>query len=274
MGSILVSTKVYEKIFWSPLCLILLGVFTIIMTVCSIKQGFKLKKIGFQFCHLGIVVILIGACIGYFAAEKATAAFPMNTAYDQLQLEDDQVVALGFSVSVIDFQVTHYNPDYYLFKPLDGKAKSNDLKDYKNLGKFTSTFDGSYDLGEYGRIDAKELKDSMTEDGWRNKYELKNGLTLVKATSKDKHYLAKLKIIDSNSREIIENLEVNHPVNYNGWRFYLGSYDRAQNSYVVLTVRRDPGSVFVIYGMWVALFGTIILCFRKRNYLQGGENNG
>jgi hypothetical protein len=198
----------------------------------------------------------------------------MNTPYDQLQLENDQVVALGFSVSVIDFQVTRYDPDYYLFKPLNGNTKSNDLKDYKNLGEFKSTFDGSYDLKGYGRIEAQELKDSTAKDGWRNKYELKNGLILVKAVPKDKHYLAKLKMIDSNNREIIENLEVNHPVNYNGWRFYLGSYDSEQNSYVVLTAKRDPGTVFVIYGMWVALFGTIILCFRKRNYLQGGESNG
>ncbi|RCX08489.1 ResB-like family protein [Anaerobacterium chartisolvens] len=272
-GSILVSSKAYEKIFWSPLCLILLGVFTVIMMVCSFKQGLSLKKVGFQICHMGIVVILIGAGIGYFAGVKATAVFPMDTPYNQLQLEDGRVVDMGFHVSVIDFQVTRYNPDYYLYKPLEGNAKSDDLKDYENLGAFASSFDGSYDLKKYGRIDAQELRDSTARDGWCSKYPLENGLILVKAAPKDKHYLAKLQIIDSNNREIIEKLEVNHPVDYSGWRFYLGSYDSENNSYVVLTAKRDPGTALVIYGMWAVLFGTVILCFRKRNYLQGGESD-
>ncbi|HEX2927470.1 MAG TPA: cytochrome c biogenesis protein ResB [Ruminiclostridium sp.] len=274
IGSILVSSRLYEKIFWSPICFILLGVFTVILIIYSFKQGFSFRKIGFQFCHLGIVIILIGACIGYFVAVKATAVFPMNTPYDQLQLENDKVVALGFSISVIDFQVKRYNPEYYLFKPLKENSKSNDLKDYKKLGEFTSNFDESYDLKEYGRINAQKLKDNTAKDGWRSKYELENGLILVKAAPKDKYYLAKLKIIDSNSREIIENLEVNHPVGYKGWKFYLSSYDMEENSYVVLTAKCDPGVNFVIYGMWIALLGTILLCFQKKNYLQGGETNG
>lgn len=272
VGSILVSTKVYEKIFWSPLCLILLAAFTVIMVVCSFKQGFSLKKIGFQLCHLGIVIILIGACIGYFVAIKTTAAFPMNAPFNQFQLEDGSLVDLDFTVSAVDFQVSRYDPDYFLLKALNGNTKSNDMKDFKNLGVFKKQFDGSYDLKEYGRIDSSKLKDNSAKNGWIDRFELKNDLVLIKATPKDKHYLAKLMFVDSNNREIIENLEVNHPVNYNGWRFYLGSYDREQNSYIVLTARRDPGTVFVIYGIWAVLLGTIILCFRKRNYMQGGNN--
>lgn len=272
-GSIMMSTKLYENIFRSPVSLALLGAFTIMLTVCSLRYGFSFKKIAFQFCHLGIVIILIGAGTGYFTAVKATAVFPMNTAYNQLQLENNDVVTLGFTVSVTDFQVERYNPDYYLLKPLKANTESNDLKDYQNLGIIKSTFDGRYDLKGYGIIDAQMLRDSTAKDGWRSKYVLKDGLVMVKAVPKDKHYLAKLKFIDNNNREIIEDLEVNHPVEYSGWKFYLSSYDTVENSYVVLAAKHDPGAVFVIYGMWLALLGTVMLCLQKRDYLQGGETN-
>lgn len=273
IGSILMSTKIYEKIFWSPLCFLLLGIFTVITAVCSFKQGFKIKKIGFQLCHLGIVVIMFGACIGYFSSVKSVAAFPMNVPFTQFQLEDNSVIDLDFSVSVIDFQVTRYDPDYYLLRALNGNTKSNDIKDFENLGVFKQQFDGSYNLKEYGIVGSDELKDSGARDGWRDRLELKNDLVLIKDTPKDKHYLAKIMFVDANGREIIESLEVNKPVDYSGWRFYLNSYDRDMNSYVVLTAKRDPGTIFVIYGIWAVLIGTVILCFGKRNYLQGGNNN-
>ena len=180
IGSILMSTKIYERVFWSPLCFILLGIFTVILLVCSFKQGFKVKKIGFQLCHLGIVVIMFGACIGYFTSAKSVAAFPMNTPFTQFQLEDNSVIDLNFSVSVTDFQVTRYDPDYYLLRALKGNTKSNDIKDFENLGVFKQQFNGSYNLKEYGIVDSKELKDTGAKDGWRDRLELKISIILQK----------------------------------------------------------------------------------------------
>jgi hypothetical protein len=58
-------------------------------------------------------------------------------------------------------------------------------------------------------------------------------------------------------------VSINHPADYKGWRFYLVSYDQQNQRHVQLSVRRDPGRMVVIAGIWAVIAGTFVFCFRK-----------
>jgi len=72
-------------------------------------------------------------------------------------------------------------------------------------------------------------------------------------------------------------VSINHPAQFKGWRFYLMSYDQMRQSYVQLSVRRDPGRNAVIAGIWLTIIGTFVLCFRREGVgcrMSGDEKGG
>ena len=68
-------------------------------------------------------------------------------------------------------------------------------------------------------------------------------------------------------------LQVNHPVLYDGWKFYLMDYDREAGSYVTLYAKNDPGNLPIRIGIWMLLIGTVLMCFRILEK-KGEENHG
>lgn len=85
-----------------------------------------------------------------------------------------------------------------------------------------------------------------------------------------KLYRASLKITANNGTTINHELEVNHPVTYSGWKFFLMSYDTQARRYVALSARHDPGRNLVFAGIGMLMIGCTMMCFRK----NGGDNAG
>lgn len=57
---------------------------------------------------------------------------------------------------------------------------------------------------------------------------------------------------------------VNHPVRRNGWKIYLMSVD-ADNMFVHLMFKNDPGEIMSLIGAWSIIIGTVMMCLiRKR----------
>jgi cytochrome c biogenesis protein ResB len=79
-----------------------------------------------------------------------------------------------------------------------------------------------------------------------------------------RHFQASLCISRKDGPDISRELEVNHPVEYGGWRFFLMSYDTESRRYVVLSARHDPGRPVVFAGMAMLMVGSAIMCFRKK----------
>jgi cytochrome c biogenesis protein ResB len=65
-------------------------------------------------------------------------------------------------------------------------------------------------------------------------------------------------------RSVEKCVTVNHPAVHGGWRFYLMSYDREAQEYVVLLARRDPGRGIAIAGMFCLMAGVALTCFVRR----------
>jgi hypothetical protein len=62
-------------------------------------------------------------------------------------------------------------------------------------------------------------------------------------------------------------LRVNHPLSIDGWRIYLMSHSQTPRPYVVLLLRRDPGRLLVLAGIWCLILGVAGLCW-------GGDTGG
>ena len=78
-----------------------------------------------------------------------------------------------------------------------------------------------------------------------------------------KHFQASLRITAVDGSTSASELEVNHPAEHAGWRFYLMSYDTDARRYVVLNARKDPGRKIVFTGIAMLMTGISILCWRK-----------
>lgn len=265
VGSIVMVVNEGENFFANPYFILLLAVFALLTILCSCRHGFSVKKIGFHLCHFGIVAILIGGCIGTFKTVKTNFAVPVdpNMFYSQLQLDDESVAELGFNFGLIDFEVEKYDPDYGLYKFVGQDRNNPQNEDFVFVKEVKQHIDGTYDAGRYGRIPFAQLRDATSPDGWAEHYLVNDDMVLFKSYAADKQYVAKMRISSDTGEKIDKEVRVNHPLDYNGWRFYLVSYDTNQGTYVSFSARRDPGRLFVIYGIWANMIGTAFICFKR-----------
>ena len=261
---ILVPVNLQIIVFTSPIFIALLTLLVILILLESRKQGFSWRKLGFQLSHLGVVIVLTGALLGYAFAQDTFFYIPIGSQYffDKLPKADNNQIELGFSFNIADFKVEHYDPDYALYKPVSNSDSKSGNTDYEYV-KTVSILPGRlYDLGLFGKIQASNLKEEEGSN-WVSEYVLDNDWKLIKLQTVDRFYLAEMNIFDGGVQK--KNLSVNHPVNYQGWRFFLMSYDSEANNYVFLRARKDQGRYFVIIGIWLLIIGVGALGFRKQS---------
>ena len=241
-------------IFASPLFIALLAVLSLLLLGCALRRR-PWRDLGFVLAHGGLVLILLGAFVGFLLGRKAEFAAPISPEHvlHELPGPGEQPIALPFGLSVTEFSVQFYDPGYHLYRPPQGTA------DY--VFERTLALQG----GERLVIDAglilpaSELRDA--QGNWVRQHPLPDGRLLQMADPSPRHYEATLRLSHETRPSRQARLRVNHPVSEQGWRFYLMSYDRRDRQYVVLSARRDPGRALVIPGLWAVMLGMAWLCW-------------
>lgn len=180
-------------IFKTPVFVGLAGLLVGLILYCSWKGGMGFRRIGFLLVHVGVVVILVGAVVGWRTGEKHDFALPIGLGeyVREIQLREGGSVPLPFGMACHRFSVEFYEPQ--------GKSS------VPRLFLADMAF----------QIEGEPVRE--------------------------------------------EKLAVNHPIEIQGWRFYLMSYDSQNRAYVVLTARRDPGRLAVVAGIWMVIVGTVML---------------
>jgi len=206
-GAIPVMGGAQVAIFHTPFFILLTAGLSIsVLTCCWKRRSINFRNAGFQLTHLGIIVILIGAMVGFLFAKKSEFALPISGEHEIRQLPtgvDDSYFNLDFGITVTDFRVDFYEQ------------------------------------------------------------------TGQKANPTPKHFQASLTIRDKDNSTTKHELMVNHPVEHDGWRFFLMSYDRESRRYVELSARNDPGRNIVFAGIAMLMLGISITCFRKNEGSNG-----
>jgi hypothetical protein len=261
-GVLPVADGTQDVIFRTPVFIALLFVLACTLVFACFKQRFSFKNIGFYLAHLGVAAILVGAGIGFVFGSKTSCTLPVDEQHktSEIILKNGKAVPLEFDITVTSFDVDFYDPPYNLYRPVTAENGSQ-VNDYEFVRRIRFRDDKPVQVLETITVLAGDLKDGSGQ--WVPQHYLENGWMLEKGRAMPRTYTAGMRITGKDDDTLEKDLVVNHPVSYGGWRFYLMSYDMDAAPYIVVSARRDPGRVMVIYGIWAVIIGTAIVCFRK-----------
>lgn len=249
-----------RAVYYSPVFILLLALLSGASVWCCLCRRFSLKQGGFYLVHLGIAAILCGAFIGYVTGAKGTVRLPLRpgTSAGKVVTVKGRTVEFGFTVAAEDFEVKFYPPVYQLYRPLAPENIQPGQMPFEAVEEF-STEDA-----EIWKIGEREFTVSgLRENGeWREQFRFEDGSVLFLQPRTPAFYGVTL-VVKGDGLEKKLPVRINHPADYNGWRFYLVSYSQRGPETVQLSARRDPGRPAVIAGIWAVIAGTFLLCFRK-----------
>ncbi len=259
VGKGLEATAVYT----SPMMILLLALLSASGVWCCIKRKFSAKQIGFYLVHLGVVVLLAGAFIGYVVGTKGTLQISLKPQVPLNQMLDvnGKAVRFGFEVAASDFKVEFYPPMYHFYRQIPPERMQVGQMPFEQVAEFDLTGKEELDLGSLGPFKVSNLWNEARAE-WAQRRMLESGSFLHRASQTPSHFGVNL-LVDDGGEQSILPISINHPAGYKGWRFYLMSYDQTNRSFVVLSARRDPGRAAAIAGIWILITGTFVLCFRR-----------
>jgi len=271
-GGISVEEGKQAIVFRTPMFLVLEALACICMLWACKRRRPLWRQVAFMLAHAGGVLIMLGGAITHFTGEESTFALPIASQHPIGELPgktEGQTIPLGFFVGCTRFLVDHYPPtEYHLYEYHESDRQ------YHFIETLPIAEDGSVDAGSHGRATKSDL---CSADEWATVHDLGDGFFLEIGKRTPRHYEADLRF--SRTAEALgesRELRVNHPLRFDGWTFYLMSYDQQQQRYVVLSGRRDPGRAVVFIGFWAVIVGTSMLCFRRnaRRRREDGSSHG
>lgn len=223
--------------------------------LASVLSRRRWRRPGFVLAHLGVVLVCVGAFIGYTRGDRSSFRTPVDETFATAELPraDGTAVQLGFRLAVVDARADYYPPSSYgMYAP----------PEYTLVREVAVRPDGSLDLPEELQPPPGHLR---SEDGnWARQVVLANGSLLQVVPPTAQHYEATLRFLHDDKPADTLVVRVNHPASYQGWRFYLMDYRTDPYLAVSLSARRDPGRRIVIVGIWCLIVGTAWLCWRPR----------
>jgi hypothetical protein len=261
-GGIPVADGTQTVVFRTPVFVVLTGALGCVLILGCARYGRGLKRLVFWPAHLGVVVILVGAGLGYLHGIRGDLVVPVAGWHTTRHLpgpDGESGADLGFDLSVTDFRVDYYDPAYALFVPTNDRPRS--AEDFALKATLSPGPDGSLRITGYGRVPKADLW-NITAAEWVPRLRLSNGWILRRGRQTPREFTAALRIV-RDGVETAETVRVNAPVNVGKWRIYLNSYGMHPRPYVQLLVRHDPGRRWVIVGIWMVIVGTALLCLRR-----------
>jgi hypothetical protein len=174
----------------------------------------------------------------------------------QLLTQEGDTVSFGFDVAAEDFQVKFYPPMYQLYRKLSAEETVPGQMPYQPAGKFSANENGVCLID--GMAPVSNLWNEAQQE-WVQRTMLPDG-SILNLVAQTPSYFGVTLLIEGKKLPI----SINHPAEYNGWRFYLMSYDQVRQSYVQLSARHDPGRNAVIAGIWIVMIGMFVLCFHRQ----------
>lgn len=244
-------------IFRTPLFFALVLLIDLLLLISCFRRRPRVRQIAFFLSHAGLVVITAGAFCSWLAGErldKVRLPVAMGHAAERLHAPSGREVDLGFSIEILNFSVTYYDPVYSLFRSRVPHPATE--ADYQFVQKVDPRSASTLRETPAGPIDPAVLKDGTN---WISRLEQPGGWVLQKQPAVPSRFDASIRITNRGESSIYR-LAVNHPLCVNGWRILLVSYGSTPVPYVELAFSRDPGRIWIISGIWCVLAGVSVLC--------------
>jgi cytochrome c biogenesis protein ResB len=224
-----------------------------LLAACFLRRP-PVRQTAFALTHAGLVLLMAGAVIDGLGEQRIDGVrlpVGMGHAIGKLRDAEGQTVDLGFTLEVVDFSVSFYDPVYSLFRP-DASVPDGLVFARKIDPRVPST------LRQVpgGALDVANLQE---QGHWMPELRLADGWILRKQAEIPRWFEAGVRTtFDGVTRS--SGLAVNHPVFVNGWQVLLVSYGSESMTYVELAFKKSPGRRLVVAGIWCVITGVFLLC--------------
>ncbi len=217
------------------------------------------KRMSLAWAHLAMLPLAFGAYLDY--AFELNGALPVVVdhveATETLRLTDEKRVPFGFSLSLKNFELSHYEATRYDMYEQDGREwkvlGGMELRDeqlyFENTSWSLSELQHDKRMGDraFLFIDGKPMR------------------LIYEAEPTVKQYKVDYILEDKRQGEILcGELRINEPIEYQGWQFSLMSYRElasADQVLVQLEARHAPGRLWARGGMIALIISIATWCW-------------
>ncbi|MCK5780928.1 MAG: cytochrome c biogenesis protein ResB [Psychrilyobacter sp.] len=250
LGAIPVSGFYRINVFYSPLFFILALVTAISPLFFQFKKRTIIRQLTFIFTHYGVLIILLGVILEFTPIKKEGSLLLKENSdkTTSFQTKKGDLYKIPFSIKLETAEILYYPPSEY------------DLYRYDSYYKetvFVKKVSAQYLEQNRNRIEKKEGEIIYFNDA--------SLLYLPKTSKMVSEYRANVLISGKNKL-----LRVNHPLYEKGYIIYLISMrenDKGEHE-VTLLLRKNPGSIITLLGMFFVLFGLFLFSIKRERKLK------
>ncbi|NMW22386.1 MAG: cytochrome c biogenesis protein [Chlorobiaceae bacterium] len=267
---------------------------------------FKLQNLQFIFFHAGFWIALSCAIIGSSDLQRLVVPINVGKANNLgYTMESDTPQHLPFSIFLHDFALEEYPPQLLLYDPHSDKLLMDKSQAILEVRKGTTgTWNGVDVLvldylpfalpGKDGVPQPADRStgipfakvrinsDATQRESWistgspliKPDAAQLNGLYLIMVPGTPKSFRSAVTIQDEKGHETMANLEVNHPVSFNGWKLYQMGYDEKAGRWSKLSlieVIHDPWLPAVYLGFFMIMAGNILFFWNGIKRTEAGK---
>ena len=281
--------------FW-PFVLIYLWM-AIILSQVTLRAifHFRLKKMPVITFHLGLLIVLLCATLG--SADMKRLKMTVSKDAPEWRGIDNRgmIHELPIAIQLLDFNIEEYPPRLLLVDNDSGAVVKADnlmgwqVKKVKVVNEAAPMMAGDttyyvswHDEGNVRAwlVKATSPDGKLTRQGWvtcgsyrfpMQLLKLNKQYSLAMAEPEPARYVSKVQILTKSGKNIITDIEVNHPFTVDGWKIYQYSYEEKMGRWSAISVLElvtDPWLPFVYFGIFLLAIGAIGLFFTSSGKKQ------
>lgn len=273
-----------------------------VLGLTILRAGFPLKvnKLSFLLNHIGLFIALITATLGNADLQRLKMTTQMGNAEWRATDEQGQLIELPLAIELKDFTIDEYPPKLMLIDNETGSAlpekspvhllleenvTAGDLLDWQltilrsipmaasvateDTLKFTDFRSMGATYAVY--LKAVNQKKQLTKEGWVScgsflfpykALRLDSLTSLVMPEREPQRFASEVKVYTQAGTMMDSTIEVNRPLELEGWKIYQLSYDESKGRWSDISIFelvRDPWLPAVYTGIVMMMIGAICL---------------
>ena len=282
-----------------PFALLFTWLITLLgMTILRRLHPFRWRSIPFLLSHLGLFIAVVGAVAGSSDIQRlkmtTTVGKPEWRAYDEQQ----QLTELPLALELTDFTIDEYPPKLMVINNATGKALPEGKPEHLSLEETTTEgrlmhwqirieqqipeaagvatadtvkFVSFPSMGATYAVyvTATNLRSEAKIAGWIScgsfafpykALRLSETESLVMPERDPRRFASDVKVYTQSGEKFKATIEVNHPLEAEGWKIYQLSYDETKGKWSDISIFelvRDPWLPVVYAGIWMLIAGAV-----------------
>ena len=270
------------------------------LTILRASFPFKWRRLSFLLNHIGLFVALIAATLGNADMQRLKMTTRMGNAEWRATDDKGQLIELPLAIELKDFTIDEYPPKLMLIDNETGRTlpekspvhvlleegvTKGTLQDWQltieqsipmaasvateDTVKFTKFYSIGATYAVY--LKAVNQKNQTTKEGWVScgsflfpykAIRLDSLTSLVMPEREPQRFASEVKIYTQEGTITEGTIEVNRPMEIEGWKIYQLSYDETKGRWSdvsVFELVRDPWLPFVYAGIIMMMAGAVCL---------------